>query len=50
MQINSWDPLLLLSAFLGFLILFLGFGYFKGLLWFQQDDANKTDNWFVSFE
>ena len=50
MQVNSWDPLMLLVAFLGFLILFLGFGYFKGLLWFQQDDANKTDNWFVSFE
>ncbi|MHA1927961.1 MAG: hypothetical protein ACTSV2_05180 [Candidatus Thorarchaeota archaeon] len=50
MQINSWDPLLLLAAFLGFLILFVGFGYFKGLLWFQQDGENKTDNWFVSFE
>ena len=50
MQVNSWDPLILLAAFLGFLILFLGFGYSKGLLWFQQDGANKTDNWFVSFE
>ncbi len=49
MQINSWDPLLLLAAFLGFLILFVGFGYFKGLLWFQQDGENITDNWFVSF-
>ena len=50
MQANSWDPLMFLLAFLGFLILFLGFGYFKGLLWFQQDGVNKTDNWFVSFE
>jgi len=49
MQVNSWDPLMLLVAFLGFLILFLGFGYFKGLLWFQQDGKNKTDNWFFSF-
>ena len=49
MQINSWDPLLPLAAFLAFLTLFFVFGYFKGLLWFQQDDANKTDNWFVSF-
>ena len=50
MQVNSWDSLTFLLAFLGFLVLFIGFGYFKGLLWFQQDGANETDNWFVSFE
>lgn len=50
MQVNSWDPLTLLLLFLGFLVLFIGFGYFKGLLWFQQEGAKETDNWFTSFE
>ena len=50
MQIGSWDPLLFLVVFLCFLILFLGYGYYNKLLWFQQDGTTQTDNWFVSFQ
>jgi uncharacterized membrane protein len=50
MQTDSWDPLLFLVAFLCFLMLFLGYGYYNKLLWFQQGSAAQTDNWFVSFQ
>lgn len=50
MQAGSWDPLFFLIVFLCFLIIFLGYGYFNKLLWFQQDGVTKTDNWFVSFK
>jgi len=50
MQAGSWNPLFFLIAFLCFLILFLGYGYFNKLLWFQQKGVTKADNWFVSFK
>ena len=49
MQVKPWNPLFSILMFLVFLVFFLAFMYSKGMLWFQQDDASGTDNWFTRY-
>ncbi len=49
MQTSSFDPVLSVLAFIGFLIVFLAYGYSKGLLWFQQDSTKRAESWLTSF-
>jgi len=48
-QTSGFDPILFILAFFGFLIVFWAYGYSKGLLWFQQDSAKRSESWLTSF-
>jgi hypothetical protein len=49
-QTGGFNPFVFFVAFLGFMIGFLAYGYYKGLLWFQQDSPKRADSWFATFE
>ena len=49
MQTSGFDPVIFILAFFGFLIIFWVYGYSKGLLWFQQDSAKRSESWLVTF-
>ncbi|TFG32494.1 hypothetical protein EU528_03120 [Candidatus Thorarchaeota archaeon] len=49
MQTGSFNPFVFFVAFLGFMIGFIAYGYYKGLLWFQQDSAKRSESLLASF-
>jgi len=48
-QTSGFDPILFILAVFGFVIVFGVYGYFKGLLWFQQDSAKRSESLLASF-
>jgi len=48
-QTSGFDPVLFILAFFGFLIIFWAYLYSKGLLWFQQDSAKRSESWIATF-
>ena len=49
MQVDLWDPIMFVLVCLGFFIFFTVFMYSKEMLWFQQTDEPRTDNWFTRY-
>ena len=49
LQTSGFDPVLFILALFSFLIVFGVYGYSKGLLWFQQDSAKRSESLLASF-
>jgi len=49
LQTSGFDPLLFILVIFSFVIVFGVYGYFKGLLWFQQDSAKRSESWITTF-
>ena len=49
LQTSGFDPMLFILVIFSFVIVFGVYGYFKGLLWFQQDSAKRSESWITTF-
>ena len=50
MQVDTWEPLLFLLVTLVVMAIVIVVGYFKGLLWFQQERTDAAERFLVSFQ